>query len=286
MELYRDPVTIPVGSYRDPVNSYNIKTASSPESRLASDFLKINSPLVTFAGEPMLQAVRNPYQEIEPKPEEEPSPNSYSGSDIISEDSFVSVDEDVDDPFEPEAEVDLEVDFLPSVNPLSQVSPLSSHPLQTGFISQSLELLPPSFLAGVRRQRQFEDQVADLREDSISQDLQFQTLSNNHKRENIQEIQFPKSQEDILTDASLNRDKILAYNTYKNQWTTSGDKKLVVDASKALHNYYRKHNLEERQTAREHNGFDIDLSGPYQPERDNQVKKTSLSPLISPGHYF
>ena len=28
------------------------------------------------------------------------------------------------------------------------------------------------------------------------------------------------------------RDTILAYNTYKNQWTSSGKKKLVVDASK------------------------------------------------------
>ena len=28
------------------------------------------------------------------------------------------------------------------------------------------------------------------------------------------------------------RDKMLAYSTYKNMWTSSGKKKLVVDASK------------------------------------------------------
>ena len=277
--------TSPVDVYRDPVSSYQIKNANSPDSRLASDYVKI-SPVVKFTGEPMVQAVHNPYeantsgltQEIEPKPEKELSSTSYLGAGAISDDSFIVVDEDVDvdDPFEPEAEVDLEIDFLPSVNPLSHVSGVQhSHPVQTNFVSQSLELLPPSFLEGVRLQRQFEDQIADLREDSIIQDLELKKSNNNHKRENIQEI-FPQSKEAIFTDASLNRDKILAYNIYKNQWTTSGDKKLVQDPSQALHDYYRKYNLvDERQTVRDHNTFDIDISGPYQPERDNQVKKYS-----------
>ena len=35
----------------------------------------------------------------------------------------------------------------------------------------------------------------------------------------------------------LPRDTILAYNTYKNQWTSSGKKKLVVDASKVGQTY-------------------------------------------------
>ena len=280
----------PVGVYRDPVSSYHIKTANSPDSRFASDFVKISAPLVSFPGEPIIQAVQNPYQattdlteESEPQPEPAPSVSSYS-LEGGSEGSFVSVGPqdlqlDLDDPFEPEAEVDLEVDVLPSINPLSQLSssvPSQPHPLQTNFISQSLELLPQSFLQGVRLQRQFEDQVADLREDNTQDhELEFKQ-SNNHKRENIQEI-YPESKEAILTDASLNRDKILAYNVYKNQWTTSGDKKLVVDASKALQDYYRKYNLPaERQFSRDHNDFDIELSGPHQPERDNQVKKGNV----------
>ena len=32
------------------------------------------------------------------------------------------------------------------------------------------------------------------------------------------------------------RDKMLAYSTYRNQWTSSGEKKLVVDASKVAKN--------------------------------------------------
>ena len=281
---YGDTGPVGVSVYRDPVSSYQIKTASSPDSRFGSDFVKISAPLVSQPGEPIIQAVQNPYQlsaalteePEEPQPEPAPSDSSFS-----SEGSFISVGEDLDDPFEPEAEVDLEVDFLPSVNPLSPL--LSSvpshhlphpHPLQTNFISQSLELLPQSFLEEVRLQRQFEDQIADLREDSI-QDPEFQQ-SNNHKRENIQEI-YPESKEAILTDASLNREKILAYNVYKNQWTTSGHKKLVVDASKALQDYYRKYNLPaKRQFSRDHNDFDIELSGPHQAERDNQVKKSSI----------
>ena len=295
--------TGPVGVYRDPVTSYHIKTANSPDSRFGSDFVKISAPLVSFKGEPIIQAVQNPYQvsiattglteEPEPQPEPAPSVSSFSGEKVSSEGNFVSVGEDLDDPFEPEAEVDLEVDFLPSVNPLSQLSSSvpsqphhQPHPLQTNFISQSLELLPQSFLEGVRLQRQFEDQVADLREDSSHEhDLDLQQ-SNNHKRENIQEI-YPESKEAILTDASLNRDKILAYNVYKNQWTTSGDKKLVVDASKALQDYYRKYNLPaERQFSRDHNDFDIELSGPHQPERDNQVKKIKTIMMTSSRFMF
>ena len=276
--FYGDTGHMGVTMYRDPVQSYHVKTVNSPDSRFASDFVKISAPVVSFPGEPILQAVQNPYQvssplteEPEPQPEQTPAGSSFS-----SEGSFVSVGEaeDLDDPFEPEAEVDLEIDFLPSVNPLSQLSssvPPQPHPLQTNFISQSIELLPQSFLEGVRLQRQFEDHIADLREDN---ELEFQQ-SNNHKRENIQEI-YPESKEAILTDASLNRDKILAYNVYKNQWTTSGDKKLVVDASKALQDYYRKYNLPaQRQFSTDHNDFDIELSGPHQPERDNQVKKSS-----------
>ena len=72
------------------------------------------------------------------------------------------------DPFEPEAEVDFGTDFLPSTNPLALLSQLP--PAHS--ISQSLELLPASFLAQVREQREFEDSVADLREDSAAPDLE------------------------------------------------------------------------------------------------------------------
>ena len=51
-----------MGVYRDPVSSYHIKTANSPDSRFASDFVKISAPLVSFKGEPIIQAVQNPYQ--------------------------------------------------------------------------------------------------------------------------------------------------------------------------------------------------------------------------------
>ena len=38
----------------------------------------------------------------------------------------------------------------------------------------------------------------------------------------------------VMTVTILIRDKMLAYSTYRNQWTSSGDKKLVVDASKVV----------------------------------------------------
>ena len=36
----------------------------------------------------------------------------------------------------------------------------------------------------------------------------------------------------IVITALVLRDKMLAHSTYRNQWTSSGEKKLVVDASK------------------------------------------------------
>ena len=41
----------------------------------------------------------------------------------------------------------------------------------------------------------------------------------------------------VMTVTILIRDKMLAYSTYRNQWTSSGDKKLVVDASKVGENF-------------------------------------------------
>ena len=35
-----------------------------------------------------------------------------------------------------------------------------------------------------------------------------------------------------MITALVLRDKMLAHSTYRNQWTSSGEKKLVVDASK------------------------------------------------------
>ena len=136
------------------------------------------------------------------------------------------------DPFEPEAEVDFGTDFLPSTNPLALLSQLP--PAHS--ISQSLELLPASFLAQVRKQREFEDSVADLREDSAAPDLE-------HARTEQQEEEDTEAEarELLYSDPSYNKDKIHAYNIYRNQWTTSGDKKLVVDASQELRRYRRRH---------------------------------------------
>ena len=38
----------------------------------------------------------------------------------------------------------------------------------------------------------------------------------------------------IVMTVIMIRDKMLAYSTYRNQWTSSGDKKLVQDASKVI----------------------------------------------------
>ena len=38
-----------------------------------------------------------------------------------------------------------------------------------------------------------------------------------------------------------------AYHTYKQQWTSSGEKKLVKDASKALKEYQSRETLENSQ---------------------------------------
>merc|ERR1719431_2124483 len=66
---------------------------------------------------------------------------------------------------------------------------------------------------------------------------------------------------------------MLAYNIYKNQWTSTKKKKLVVDASKALQEYHNKH---RPPVAREFpsNYLDIESSQPYptviiKPERNS-----------------
>ena len=164
----------------------------------------------------------------EPLPEAEPLVSTFE--DGGTRQQLAALTADPDDPFEPEAEVDFGTDFLPSTNPLA---PLSQLP-PTHSISQSLELLPASFLAQVREQRQFEDSIADLREDSAAHDME-------HAHTEQEEEEDTEARELLYSDPSYNKDKIHAYNIYKNQWTTSGDKKLVVDASQELRRYRRRH---------------------------------------------
>ena len=176
----------------------------------------------------MLQAVKNPFvEEVEIISKDidieipEPNPEPVVENKL---EALTSIDQD--DPFEPEAEVDIGEadDFLPSINPLATLPP-------THFIHQTLELLPASYLETIRQQREFEDSIADLRESYENEDIDH----NQMKRDQA----FEQEPRDIFsTDASFNKDKIHAYNIYKSQWTTSGDKKLVVDASVALRNYF------------------------------------------------
>ena len=116
------------------------------------------------------------------------------------------------DPFEPEAEVDFGTDFLPSTNPLALLSQLP--PAHS--ISQSLELLPASFLAQVREQREFEDSVADLREDSAAPDLEHA-----HTEQEEEEDTEAEARELLYSDPSYNKDKIHAYNIYRNSASKS-----------------------------------------------------------------
>ena len=172
----------------------------------------------------------------EPLPEAEPLVSTFE--DGGTRQQLAALTADPDDPFEPEAEVDFGTDFLPSTNPLAPQLPLSllSQLPPTHSISQSLELLPASFLAQVREQREFEDSIADLREDSAAHDMEHA-----HTKQEEEEDTEEEARELLYSDPSYNKDKIHAYNIYKNQWTTSGDKKLVVDASQELRRYRRRH---------------------------------------------
>ena len=274
VSLYRDPYKYSSSGY----NIYSpVRTTAGPANRFSSD-TAINSPIVTFRGEPMLQAVKNPFVEdvhhddhvkqedielvYEEEVEEEPVPDAEPVIDsIIVHDSLKKLaalkedeDHDIDDPFEPEAEVDIQQDFLPSINPLAPKNilfPISSS-LPVHSISQSLELLPESFLEQIRQQREFEDSIADLRE--IDDDVDHKQ----RKRDHLASIDNPETRELIYSDASFNKDKIHAYNIYRNQWTTSGNKKLVVDASKALQKYYKERDDVGDTQISYFNNFDID----------------------------
>ena len=287
--LYYGDTFDPIQIYKDPSYLYQspIGPTAGPANRFTSDSVSINAPIVNVKGEPMLQAVRNPFVEDvliveeekisgdDPEPDAEPVVSSFVEDDTKVELAALTLDPD--DPFEPEAEVDIETtDFLPSINPLA-VSSLSfptlnqiPTTLHTHSISQTLELLPPTFLENVRRQQKFEDSIADLREDIG--DVDHKQI----KREHTDDETDGEARE-LFSDPQYNKDKIHAYNIYKNQWTTSGNKKLVVDASRALQRYYRQNNLLEggdRQFSHlEHvdnniAGADIENYLPFQTERD------------------
>ena len=111
-----------------------------------------------------------------------------------------------------------------------------------------------------------------MREDSIGDHKQI-------KREPevvVDYVEEPDARE-LLSQAEFNKDKIHAYNIYKNMWTTSGDKKLVVDASRALQRYHLQHSLgnKKRELSVFNRDADIDnyLRVPgQQTERDAQAQ--------------
>ena len=269
----------PIQVYRDPYQYSGppYSPTAGPSSRFsASSALATNNPVITHS-EPLLQAVKNPFGEEfdvvnvdydleEPQPEP-----AIDGDGSTKELAALSLDPD--DPFEPEAEVDIGSDFLPSINPLASVPafPVSHVPVRS--ISQTLELLPPSYLDRIRQQREYEDNIADLREDAIGDHKQT-------KREQVLDnsIEQPNARE-LLYEAEFNKDKIHAYNIYKNMWTSSGDKKLVVDASRALQRYHLQHSLGNKKRefsvfSRDSEDVDIDnyLRAPGQTERDTQAQ--------------
>ena len=271
IEVYRDPY-----QYSGPPYS----PTAGPASRFSSSSsLMTNNPVVH--SEPLLQAVNNPFDEEvefvnvdndleEPQPQPEPAISNDG-----SENKLAALSLDPDDPFDPEAEVDIEADFLPSTNPLASrpAFPVSQH-VPVHSISQTLELLPPSYLDRIRQQREFEDSIANLREDTVGDHKQT-------KREQVLDLDNytePDARE-LLSQAEFNKDKIHAYNIYKNMWTTSGDKKLVVDASRALQRYHLQHSLGSKKRefsvfSRDSEDVDIDnyLRVPTQTDRDTQTQ--------------
>ena len=210
----------------------------------------------------MLQAVKNPFVEeveivLEESDDEEAVPEPEIINSIVQEETAALTLDD-DDPFEPEAEVDIGEadDFLPSINPLS------SFPSETHFVHQSLELLPASYLETIRQQREFEDSIADLREFD-EEDLE------DHRQRKREKVIGPESREVFLSDAAYNKDKIHAYNIYRSQWTSSGDKKLVVDASKELEKYYKEQRLVSAPS------FSVDIDNQLYGETDRDTAQPS-----------
>ena len=288
VQVYRDPYKYSgFNVYQSPLT-----VTSGPSNRFAT---AVGGDLKS---EPLLQAVNNPFESEKNLPlveavhtdhddkivdyvddEPEPGPEPVSASIIVKEnlDEIPSIKLDSDDPFEPEAEVDLENDFLPSINPLANnFLPQPSVSLPQHSIIQTLELLPPSFLENIRKQREFEESVANLREfsrDSIGEHKQVKREKLVERKKNEDDEDIVESR-DLFSDASFNKDKIHAYNIYKNQWTTSGNKKLVVDASKALQRYYADHQILGASGDDRHishfDVIDIDNSLFHQTERDSQ----------------
>ena len=343
--LYYGDTFDPIQVYKDPFYSYQKhpetyrpppKTAHSPASRFTSNIFPINVPVITPKGEPILQAISHPQGDKTKHKHPEPVlPNLTRGTKYSSE------SDDFDDPFEPQAEADL--DFLPSTNPLLRqgiqnylqnlefpklreshaptyfpqdhvVSTKEEHNFEhhteeevknlpktftappeqfvhsaaiqvaslkpSHSLHQTLKLLPGSFLQTSEAGRNFKDntnfdfltkieEVADKREDFHPSEGDGQPK----KRENSPiEIH-----ENIIEDASLNKDKILAYNIYKNQWTSTKKKKMVVDASRALQNYHKKRHPYIARDFPNTNYLDIESSEPYptiisKPERNSPLQ--------------
>ena len=294
--LYYGDTFDPIQVYRDPYQYSGppYTTTAGPANRFSSSSLALSNQVVQT--EPLLQAVENPFveevdvisdkEEAGPQPQPEPIVPTFVENE--SNKDLAALTLDPDDPFEPEAEVHIEADFLPSINPLASGPAFSvSQHVPVHSIAQTLELLPPSYLDRIRQQREFEDNIANLREDIIADHEQT-------KREQSLEPGIEPDAREFLSEAAYNKDKIHAYNIYKNMWTTSGNKKLVVDASRALQRYHLQHSLGSRK--REFSLFsghsedaDIDnylsVPGDRQTERDTQAQVGGEVETPSSGYF-
>ena len=183
--------------------------------------------------EPILQAVQHPYGELGTglADREEavlPVPNSSLepvALPVLHNSIQEKQTDQTDDPWEPEAEFHTTVDrdFQPSTNPLY-------HTPNVPFISADVQNLTSVPALTFRLERE-----ADNRESGLSDYSSFS--SNQDQKVGLED------------NPALNKDKLLAYSLYRQQWTSSGQKKLVVDASKALKEHKRRHRPDRRVAA-------------------------------------
>jgi len=108
-------------------------------------------------------------------------------------------------------------------------------------------------------------EVADQREDF--------NLAKFQDRPGAREAELHNIKGEQVEKAALTRDKMLAHSTYRNQWTSSGEKKLVVDASKALQHYYDREGAQARPTIQ-------GLTEVRRPERNTGPQKDSIGESV------
>ena len=155
----------------------------------------------------------------------------------------------------------------------------------THSIHQTLHLLPESFLQHL--EEPFNDHIDDNNEllamiDEIANKQEDFAASEEDRQPKKREQSTIMVDDNTIEDASLNKDKILAYNIYKNQWTSTNKKKTVVDASIALKDYRRKHNLNSARDFSGSNYLDIESSQPY--PAVIKPPEQSIPPVLSLKH--